>query len=136
MRYAVIIEPGENNYGAYVPDLPGCVATGGTLEKVKAEIAAAIGLHLDGLREDGLRMPAPTSRAEYVEVAAARQDRAVRRDRSSPTKSRIVMDGQGIKPSTPAPKPSFLHPTRGAGERPSTPPPKPRPSRPKGRKDA
>ncbi len=69
MRYAVVIEKGEQNYSAYVPDLPGCVSVGGTLEEVKAEIREAIEFHLDGMREDGDPIPEPSSRAEYVEVA-------------------------------------------------------------------
>ena len=68
MRYAVVIEKGERNYSAYVPDLPGCVSVGDTLKEVKAEIRAAIGFHLEGIREDGLPIPKPSSRAEYVEV--------------------------------------------------------------------
>ncbi len=68
MRYAVVIEKAGNNYGAYVPDLPGCVATGDTIEEVEAEIRSAIEFHLDGLRADGLPIPVPQSRAEYVEV--------------------------------------------------------------------
>ena len=68
MRYAIVIEKGERNYSAYVPDLPGCVSVGDTLEEAKAEIREAIEFHLDGMREDGLPIPEPTSRAEYVEV--------------------------------------------------------------------
>jgi predicted RNase H-like HicB family nuclease len=68
MRYAVVIEKGERNYSAYVPDLPGCVSVGDTLDEVKAEIREAIEFHLEGMREDGLPIPKPTSRAEYVEV--------------------------------------------------------------------
>jgi predicted RNase H-like HicB family nuclease len=68
-RYAVVIEKGEGNYGAYVPDLPGCVATGDTIEEVEREIQEAIQFHLEGLREDGLPIPEPSSRVEYVEVA-------------------------------------------------------------------
>ena len=68
MRYAVVIEKGERNYSAYVPDLPGCVSVGDTLEEAKAEIRDAIEFHLEGMREDGLPIPQPTSRAEYVEV--------------------------------------------------------------------
>jgi predicted RNase H-like HicB family nuclease len=70
MRYAVVIEPGENNFSAYVPDLPGCVSTGRTLDEVKAEMRDAIAFHLEGLRKDGLPIPPPTSRADYVEIAA------------------------------------------------------------------
>ena len=68
MRYAVVIEKGERNYSAYVPDLPGCVSVGETPEDVKAEIREAIEFHLEGMREDGLPVPAPSSRADYVEV--------------------------------------------------------------------
>jgi predicted RNase H-like HicB family nuclease len=63
MRYAVVIEKADQNYSAYVPDLPGCVATGPTVEAIEAEIAAAIRFHIDGLE-----VPAPTSIAEYVEA--------------------------------------------------------------------
>jgi len=70
MRYAIVIEKAENNYSAYVPDLPGCVATGATVEEVEAQIREAIGFHLDGLREDGVVIPQPASRVEYVDVAA------------------------------------------------------------------
>ena len=69
MRYAVVIEKGERNYSAYVPDLPGCVSVGDTPEDVKSEIRAAIEFHLQGMREDGAPIPPPSSRAEYVEVA-------------------------------------------------------------------
>ena len=68
MRYAVVIEKGERNYSAYVPDLPGCAAVGDTLEEAKAEIREAIAFHLEGMREDGTPIPQPSSRAEYVEV--------------------------------------------------------------------
>jgi predicted RNase H-like HicB family nuclease len=70
MKYAVVIEKAEGNYSAYVPDLPGCVATGATIEEVEREIREAIALHIDGLREDGLAVPEPTSQVEYVELAA------------------------------------------------------------------
>ena len=70
MRYAVVIEKAEGNYSAYVPDLPGCIATGATVAEVEAEIREAIEFHLDGMREDGLPIPAPSSQVEYVEVAA------------------------------------------------------------------
>jgi predicted RNase H-like HicB family nuclease len=68
MRYAVVIEKGERNYSAYVPDLPGCVSAGDTLEEVKAEIREAIEFHLEGMREDGAPIPKPSSWAGYVEV--------------------------------------------------------------------
>jgi predicted RNase H-like HicB family nuclease len=68
MRYAVVIEKGERNYSAYVPDLPGCVSVGDTLDAARAEIREAIEFHLEGRREDGLPIPKPSSWAEYVEV--------------------------------------------------------------------
>jgi predicted RNase H-like HicB family nuclease len=71
MRYAVVIEKAENNYSGYVPDLPGCVATGATIDEVEHLIREAIELHLAGLREDGLPVPQPSSQVEYVEVVAA-----------------------------------------------------------------
>ena len=70
MRYAVVIEAAGDNYSAYVPDLPGCVATGKTSEEDEAAIREAIEFHLDGIREDGAPVPPPSSRVEYVEVAA------------------------------------------------------------------
>lgn len=70
MRYAVVIELAAGNYSAYVPDLPGCVATGNTPAEAEAAIRDAIGFHLEGLREEGTPAPVPVSRVEYVEVAA------------------------------------------------------------------
>nr|WP_041447762.1 type II toxin-antitoxin system HicB family antitoxin [Thiocystis violascens] len=70
MRYAVVIERAESNYSAYVPDLPGCIATGGTIEEVEAEIREAIAFHIEGMREDGIVIPEPTSKVEYIELAA------------------------------------------------------------------
>jgi predicted RNase H-like HicB family nuclease len=70
MRYAVVIEKAATNYSAYVPDLPGCVATGNTTEEVEAQIREAIAFHLEGLREDGLPIPAAVSQVEYVDIAA------------------------------------------------------------------
>ena len=69
MRYAMIIEPGERNYSAYLPDLPGCVATGKTIEELRERMSEAIELHLRGLREDGQPIPKPTSLADYVDAA-------------------------------------------------------------------
>ena len=69
MRYAMIIEKGERNFSAYVPDLPGCVATGKTVEEVKQRMSEAVELHLRGMREDGLPIPEPTRLADYVEAA-------------------------------------------------------------------
>jgi predicted RNase H-like HicB family nuclease len=68
MRYAIVIEKAEGNYSAYVPDLPGCVATGDTVAAVEAEIRAAIRFHIDGLKADGQPVPVPTSIADYVET--------------------------------------------------------------------
>ncbi|MFL6275578.1 MAG: type II toxin-antitoxin system HicB family antitoxin [Blastocatellia bacterium] len=70
MRYAIVIEKAENNYAAYVPDLPGCVTTGQTIEETEEQIREAIEFHLRGLREDGLPIPEPSSKVNYVEVAA------------------------------------------------------------------
>ena len=69
MRYAVVIEKGDQSYGAYVPDLPGCVAVAETLEEVKQLIAEAIIFHLEGLQEEGLAIPESVSICEYVDVA-------------------------------------------------------------------
>jgi len=68
MRYAVVIEKAHSNYSAYVPDLPGCIATGDTVAAVENEIREAIRFHIDGLRADGIVVPEPTSIAEYVET--------------------------------------------------------------------
>lgn len=70
MRYAVVIEKAEKNYSAYVPDLPGCIATGLTIKEVETEIREAIAFHIEGLREDGYVVPAPSSQVEYVDIAA------------------------------------------------------------------
>jgi predicted RNase H-like HicB family nuclease len=68
MRYAVVIEKANGNYSAYVPDLPGCVAAGKTVAAVEDEIRAAIRFHIEGLKADGLEVPAATSIADYVEA--------------------------------------------------------------------
>lgn len=70
MRYAVVIEKLASNYSAYVPDLPGCVATGATREETEQQIREAIHFHLQGLRDDGQRLPPPSSHVEYVDIAA------------------------------------------------------------------
>lgn len=70
MRYAVVIEKAGANFSAYVPDLPGCVATGSTVAETEILIREAIELHLSGMREDGNAIPLPSSQVEYVEVAA------------------------------------------------------------------
>ncbi len=68
MRYAIVIEKANANYSAYVPDLPGCVATAATVSEVENEIREAIRFHIEGLKEDGIAVPSPTSIAEYVEA--------------------------------------------------------------------
>jgi predicted RNase H-like HicB family nuclease len=68
MRYAIVIEKADGNYSAYVPDLPGCVATAATVKDAEREIRDAIRFHIDGLKEDGQPVPAPTSIADYVEA--------------------------------------------------------------------
>ena len=70
-RYAVVIEKGQNNYSGYVPDLPGCITTGETIEETEANIREAIELHLEGMREDNEPIPEPTTFAREIEVAAA-----------------------------------------------------------------
>lgn len=69
-RYAVVVEDAGSNWAAYVPDLPGCVVTGDTVEEVGRLIREAIELHLEGMTEDGLPIPDPSSQVEYVEVNA------------------------------------------------------------------
>lgn len=71
MKYAVIIEEGENSFGAYMPDLPGCAAVAETKEELMKQIQEAIDFHIEGLREDGQPVPEPSSSVEYVEVRAA-----------------------------------------------------------------
>jgi predicted RNase H-like HicB family nuclease len=68
MRYAIVIEKANANYSAYVPDLPGCVATAATVREVEEEIREAVRFHIEGLNEDGLAAPTPTSIAEYIEA--------------------------------------------------------------------
>ena len=70
MRYAVVIEHGPESFGAYVPDLPGCVAAGETREEVVRLIQEAIEFHIEGLRREGLPVPEPASSIEFVDVAA------------------------------------------------------------------
>lgn len=69
MEYTVIIERGPSNYGAWVPDLPGCVSVGDTAEEAEANIREAVGFHLEGMREDGILIPEPAARAVLVDVA-------------------------------------------------------------------
>jgi len=68
MKYAVVIEHADDNYAAYVPDLPGCVSTGVTLDETEKTIREAIDFHIDGLKEDGLPIPRPSTVCEYVEA--------------------------------------------------------------------
>jgi predicted RNase H-like HicB family nuclease len=70
MRYAIVVEKAGNNYSAYVPDLPGCVATGASVKEAENEIREAIEFHIEGLVEDGLPVPQPASIVEYLEIAA------------------------------------------------------------------
>ena len=69
-RYAIVIEKAPTNYAAYVPDLPGCVATGATVEETERLLREAIELHVEGMREDGLPIPEPSSQVDYVDVNA------------------------------------------------------------------
>jgi predicted RNase H-like HicB family nuclease len=69
-KYAVVVEEGPNNYSAHVPDLPGCISTGKTLDEIKANIREAIELHLEGMMEDGLPIPEPTSVAIEIDLPA------------------------------------------------------------------
>jgi predicted RNase H-like HicB family nuclease len=71
MRYAIVIEKAGANYSAYVPDLPGCVATGATQEEVEQLLRQAVELHLAGMREDNEPIPQPSSRVEYLDVQVA-----------------------------------------------------------------
>ena len=68
MRYGIVIEKTASNYSAYVPDLPGCVATGDSIEEVEREIREAIRFHIEGLQEDGLPVPEPSAICETVEA--------------------------------------------------------------------
>lgn len=70
MRYPVIVEEGENNFSAFAPDLPGCVSTGRTREETLRNMREAIELHIEGLRAEGLPIPAPSSRIDYIDIAA------------------------------------------------------------------
>jgi len=69
-RYAIVIEKTAMNYGGYVPDLPGCVATGVTIEETECLLREAIALHLKGMKEDGIPIPDPSSVVEYVDWEA------------------------------------------------------------------
>ena len=69
MKYGIVIETGERNCSAYVPDLPGCVATGATVEETRARIRKAIQMHMEGMREDAEEIPVPSTVCDSVEVA-------------------------------------------------------------------
>ncbi|MEX0960303.1 MAG: type II toxin-antitoxin system HicB family antitoxin [Burkholderiales bacterium] len=69
MRYAIVIEKADANYSGYAPDLPGCVATGSTVEETESVLREAIEFHLTGMREDGLPIPQPSSCVDYIDVA-------------------------------------------------------------------
>jgi len=71
IRYMVVIERGETSWGAHVPDLPGCIAVGETRDEVLRLIREAIGFHIEGLKQEGLPIPVPSSEGELVEVGAA-----------------------------------------------------------------
>ena len=71
MKYLIVIEKAKRNYSAYVPDLPGCIATGRTLVEIRKQMREAIEFHIEGMREDGLPVPEPTSCGEYVEAKVA-----------------------------------------------------------------
>lgn len=71
MEYLVVIEKAGESYGAYLPDLPGCVATGKTREEVLVLIKQAVEMHLEGMREDGFPVPEPTARADYISFEKA-----------------------------------------------------------------
>jgi predicted RNase H-like HicB family nuclease len=68
MYYGIAIEKLESNYSAYVPDLPGCVATGAAIEEIEQQIKEAVAFHLDGLQEEGFPIPEPSTLCEYVEA--------------------------------------------------------------------
>lgn len=70
MRYAIVVEKTANNYSVYVPDLPGCIATSDTIEEAEHEIYEAIEFHIEGMIEEGLPVPQPTSIVQYIEIAA------------------------------------------------------------------
>jgi predicted RNase H-like HicB family nuclease len=69
-RYAIVIEKAKSNYGGYVPDLPGCVATGRTVKETERRLREAIEIHVAGLRQDGIRVPEPSSVVDYVDIPA------------------------------------------------------------------
>jgi len=91
MRYAIVIENAGDNFSAYVPDLPGCIATGETLAATEQAIREAIEFHLEGLREDGTPIPTPSSHVDYVEIAEAQRLGGVR---NRPTAKSTAKSGE------------------------------------------
>ena len=73
MRYAIVIEKADNNYSAYVPDVPGCIATGATVDEVKRNLADALQFHFEGMRADGEGLPQPSSSVDYLDVITPTQ---------------------------------------------------------------
>ncbi|NUM36951.1 MAG: type II toxin-antitoxin system HicB family antitoxin [Candidatus Brocadiae bacterium] len=73
MKYAIIIEKGKNNYSAYVPDLPGCIATGSSVQETEHRIKDAISFHIEGMKEDGIRIPIPTTKCKYIQSAKTKK---------------------------------------------------------------
>ena len=69
MKYLIVIEKANHNYSAYLPDIPGCIATGDTIEETKKNITEALAMHMQGLVEDGLSSPEPKAKADYVAVS-------------------------------------------------------------------
>jgi predicted RNase H-like HicB family nuclease len=69
MKFGIVIEKAENNYSAYVPDLPGCIATGRTLQEVRDLLKEGIELHIEAMLQDGENIPAPTTLCDYIAVA-------------------------------------------------------------------
>ncbi len=69
-KYLIIIEKTETGYSAYSPDLPGCVATGSTSEQTELTMREAIEFHIEGMKAEGLKIPKPSSKSSYVEIAA------------------------------------------------------------------
>ena len=67
-QFLIVIEQATGNYSAYCPDLPGCIATGKTIEEVKQRMGEAIKIHLEGMREDNIPLPAMKSQADYISL--------------------------------------------------------------------
>jgi len=70
MKYLIVIEKGEHNYSAYIPDLPGCIVAGKTIPEIKDMMDKAVKMHLEGMREDGEPIPEPSTTADYIEITA------------------------------------------------------------------